>query len=163
MSGNEFGIGTLVGIIVGGGITYCLNSLKFRQETQWKERQHVRNKLEEICLIIQEISSSNRTSLSKVLVDSKNIKDVLYSGTQVPFLRLQMLIDLYAKQLTPLFLVFYYGESTFQQSLLSLHSELIAGNTEELPPRVQKTLDLEKTIEKIVGSMITECAKLAKA
>jgi hypothetical protein len=163
MSGNEFGIGTLVGIIVGGGITYCLNSLKFKQETQWKERQHVRNKLEEICLIIQEINSSNRTSISKVLVDFNNIKDIPYIGTQLPLLRLKMLIDLYAQQLTPLFDVLYYSESIFHQGLLSLMSDLIASSNNEIPPRALKTIAFEKTIENILDSMIIECAKLAKA
>lgn len=93
-------IGTLLGVSIGGLVSYLVNSAQFKRDKKLKDQQLIQQKLEEICKTAEEIHTSSRElyaecygfiSLSETF-NLDNIKNLRFSY-------LNMLIYFYAPNL----------------------------------------------------------------
>ena len=92
---------TLAGVVVGGGIggvsSWLAGRDRFRQETDWDRRQLLREKLEEIGELADEVNRGFRELCMKFM-QAITLDEPLHLESEIPFARLTLLVAFYAPE-----------------------------------------------------------------
>lgn len=88
-------VATLLGIVISGTINFYVTREQFVRETKRQQDQLIRQKLEEICQVVEEIGNEYRRLWGEALLSIEYGKKIEV-GTYLPFDRLSMLINFYA-------------------------------------------------------------------
>jgi len=142
-------IGTLLGVAIGGLVTYLVNYAQFKREKKLKEQQLIQQKLEEICQTIENIYTIHRPSFSDALTHIRNGADIKFEVINPPFNKLKMLIYFYAPSLKSLYDVLCDIRFLYGISLIELN-DCNQKNKPAMFNIVSKTFELFETLcEKI--------------
>lgn len=153
-------IGTLFGVAVGGGISILKDQAQFRREKDWQQKQLVRDKLEEICQILEQIKIyyRNRCVEAKAFMEYCQHMNI---DIDEPYNRLSMLISFYAPELAEYLVL-------LSECKLLLIGELrgtfkVVESKEESPQSIIDSLTkIFTTILKVTSAMEIMCAVLAR-
>jgi hypothetical protein len=150
---------TLLGVVVGGGISILKDRVQFRREKDWQRRQLIREKLEEICQVVEDISQNYREIWSSVIIiDVYKVKEIY--RTVIPFAKLSMLINFYAPSLKIYLPLLDDLKSLFNNSLTEII--MITDHGESSPKEIFGYLTLIHTeIQKVCKAMTTATSDLA--
>ena len=91
---------TIAGVVVGALIAWLAGRDRFRYETDWDRRQLLREKLEDIGALADEVNAAFREHVVKFMGAIAQ-GDELRLGAEVPFARLTLLVGIYAPELRP--------------------------------------------------------------
>jgi hypothetical protein len=153
-------IGTLLGVVIGGGVNFFINRSQFIREKKYQEQQVIRQKLEEICKLAEEIDDSYR----KTWLDSIQLMEYgkkMDFVTGIPLARLLMLINFYAVELKDTSKILEETRHIFGERLV----EVINNAQADRLTRQRINSDITKAyiqISKVCETMATGSANIAR-
>jgi hypothetical protein len=153
-------IATLLGVIISGVINYVVSKNQFNREKDWQRKQFVREKLETICQIIEEIDDWHRKLWSEALMFIQYGKKLEIGIKKIPTDRLSMLINFYAPALKPFLELISEEILSFGKALIIIINIDESGETKR-----QAIADLtitQESIRKICEAMTLASADLAR-
>ena len=92
--------GALLGVIVGGLLGHFSTAWRFREERKWEIARHKRDKLEELCRVLDEYENSYRKLCGQAVLRLETGKLMDPGSGRIPHAKLNALIQFYATELT---------------------------------------------------------------
>ena len=154
-------IGTLLGVAIGGGVNYFINRSQFIREKKYQEQQVLRQKLEEICQVIERINQSYNNVWADAWQSLKYGKQMPLDDDPLPFARLSMLINFYAPELKENFKLLEDNRNAFGMILIDVIYNAQAEESKR--QKIHNDLSIARGyIAKVCTAMEDEAASLAR-
>jgi len=153
----------LIGVVVGGVLSYLANLHKTRIEKTWERDRNILDKLEELYSLTEEVSEGFTFTASQGMMKARYDKKP-DDHSKIPIAKMKMLVVMYAPEATPLIIAFdeawnqfskHYSSaitsSKLQKSQAQILSQQLFDSSDKISDVCQQiqacTLDIVKSLK----------------